>query len=287
MPSTRCVPPRHLKALWLLLALLLGACTPARPHQPIQPRSLPLPAGAGLHLDVQHGTVELVFGDFDTLGISGAVRGGYADDLVIDSETTHTLIHFAPERGFLAPHDPTILQLALTVPQSTGVTFETFDANLSLSGEGGVVHVTTTSGDVLLEGFSGEAVVTANRGNVTIQASRGDLSVFANYGFVHFTDAHGRLSVVSILGQVTYTGRPEAGDNFTFQTDHARVEIAVPKDADLEVDLQSSSADVVCAVSGLAGTSRSCRGTLGQGGAVVHVKTVSGPVSFRLDPLLK
>jgi hypothetical protein len=283
---TRISPLRPLGALCVLLALLAGACTPAAPYQPIPSEAIALPEGADLHLDIRHGAVALVFGDYPALGVSGEVRAAQADALEMVSEGSPVLIRFAPQRGFLAPQDPAPLRLVLTLPRSTRVVFETFDADLSLSGEGGRVEVTTTSGDVLLAGFSGEAVITANRGDVTIQESRGALSVFANYGFVHFTDAHGTISVVSILGEVRYTGRPEAGDDFSFQTDHARVGVSLPPDADLAVSLQSSSADVICVAAGLAETSRTCQGVLGEGGASLNVRTVSGPVTLRLDPLL-
>lgn len=280
----------NLKSKLILTVLLslffLVACQPAVQQVASVELELLQEPGDRLRLNIARGTVAITFDEVEKVFISGTVNPSYRDNLIIDKQQNQLVVDFSINTPVPFQKDPKPIRLELIVPQDMHVSFETFDASLFISGQGYEVDVTSMSGDTVLESFSGSAVIKANRGDVAVNHSNGSISVFGNYGTIQFNDVQGIITAVNILGKVIYRGRPAAGDQIRLETDHGSVMFDIPSDANLEVLAQSTSGEVVCMASGLSTSPRACSGELGRPEANLLIKTVSGKVTLKIDPLL-
>ena len=272
--------------IFLISLFFLISCQPAVQQVAIVEQELLPGNGDRLRLSIARGTVAITFDQVDKLIIAGTVNESYRDNLIIDMQQNQLVVDFAINTPVLFQKDPNPIRLELIVPQDMPVVFETFDADLFISGKGYEVDVTSMSGDTVLESFSGSAVIKANRGDVAVNHSNGSISVFGNYGSIQFIDVQGIINAVNILGKVIYQGRPAAGDQIRLETDHGSVIFDIPPDVNLKVLAQSTSGEVVCMASGLSTSPRSCSGELGRPEANLLIKTVSGKVTLKIDPLI-
>lgn len=284
--SFECV--RRLLPLLVVITLAWGiiGCSAVEERVALPEQRYLLPAGSEVFVNISGGTVHITFGDFNELLISGEVNEQVFDQLVVFQNHNLLEVRFEMGKGFGKPSDPNPIRLTLQVPQETFVRFDSFDAALYVTGTGQGLDVTSTSGDVLVDRFTGKAVIKANRGDVRVEESQGAIDVFANYGLIEFLNVHGTTNAVNILGKIQFSGRPSTGDNIRLETDHGSVRVSTHQDPNLNLDLQTTSGEVVCLVKDVIRTPRSCWGTLGNGEAELFVKTVSGKVFFQINPLV-
>ena len=162
---------------------------------------------------------------------------------------------------------------------------------------GGSVGVTTGSGAVVVDGVAGALTVTTSSSSVTGRSLHGDVRVRTSSGAVDVTldgpgaadvqtksssiqlrGLEGGATAVTESGAIPLSGRP--GASWTASTGSGSVDLALDPAARFDVDAVSRSGSVRVEGLQVEGTiiKGKVAGTVGGGGALVHVRSRSGSV---------
>ena len=114
--------------------------------------------------------------------------------------------------------------------------------------------------------------------------ANGQLRVLGEHGILNLENVSGTIGSSTIMGTIRYSGRPMVGDKIHSEVDHGPVEISLPFDSNLVVEISSISGELACMVPSLSSTRQNCLGTIGAGGASMTVRTVSGNVTLQVNP---
>lgn len=198
-------------------------------------------------------------------------------------------------------------RLEVHVPRASAVALRTVSADMALSHLTGEVDVVTTSGDLRLaadcralrvESVSGDLLVAGNvprlavrtvSGDVTVEGRVSETEVTTVSGDVSFSGAELRAgSVHSVSGTVRYDGRLVSEGEVGLASQSGDIELALPKDDPVELDIDTRSGEVQDSL--LGSTSRATsrgwmgsttRASQGSAGSRVRVSTLSGDVHIR------
>lgn len=243
--------------------------------------------------------------DLRTIGVAGEDRieesfeVGAAPTLGIDNSSGDVTVHageagrievLAIKRGTRARRDQ--IEVVLT-PQENGLQVTT-RREPSVWGGGSVeIWVTvpgdtrlalhTGSGSVEVVGPAGLADVSTGSGQITIRDVAGELTAKTGSGGIEVQGGGGPVSLETGSGGIDYEGAPR-GD-CTFSTGSGGIELTLPADVSVEVDLStgSGSIDSEFQVAGQVDR-RKVRGTIGtgkQGYIVAH--TGSGSINLERE----
>ena len=86
----------------------------------------------------------------------------------------------------------------------------------------------------------------------------------------------------TIMGTLVYEGEAGTAGEVKLETDHGPVEVYLPADASMDVEVRTTSGDVACMAGELRQTYDGCEGSLGGGAGSLTVRTVSGRVDIRM-----
>jgi hypothetical protein len=145
----------------------------------------------------------------------------------------------------------------------------------------GQTELATGSGDVSVDEAAGAVNVKTGSGDVRVrQSAPGALDASSGSGDIVAHGAAGPLHVRSASGEVTISGKPSA--DWDVSTASASVVIDIPDGTGFKVSASTTSGSIKNEHGGATTSAgKSYEGTVGAGGPVVHVKTVSGSVVIR------
>jgi len=269
----------------LVISAMLSACIQLpTPTKSIQKR-VDLSPNQAIFLEIESGQVTLVSGR--SIGVMNI------DGELLDSEQVAFSIKSSDERIDItaqvkqSPFDvfstPPV-NLTVEVPDGYSVNIKTFDAAVVLSDLNGDINVSTVSGDLLAENLAGTVTLTSSRGDVTVKNFSGQLQVLGEHGILKLENVNGKIGSSTIMGSIHYQGRPMPGDEIHFEVDHGPIEIYLPLNSNLDLEISTTSGELVCIAPGLISTGPTCMGTIGSGGASMTVRSVSGSVTLQLSP---
>ena len=273
-----------IKSLLLLsLIFLLTSCfsSPAAETKVYEFSKLPS-QNRSLDISLEHGSIELIFTETDSIELRVTAGPVLWQDLLIDAKENRVNISLGESLSNVAKKALRDSRFQIEIPNETAVTLSTFDARITLTGEGLAVNIRSVSSSVQLNHFKGNAAIVNNRGPVTVENSTGQIEAIGNYGLIQFLQSHGKLVGSTIMGNIRVDSNLDEVIDLKLETDHGDVEIKLSNPNDLNVMLNSASGDVVCDHPALDSSTRYCRGTIGNAASRIQVRTVSGRIGLTL-----
>ncbi|MCX6561367.1 MAG: DUF4097 family beta strand repeat-containing protein [Candidatus Aminicenantes bacterium] len=159
-------------------------------------------------------------------------------------------------------------------------------AKLGAGADFEVVSGTTKASDIV-----GDCNFRSVSGNVTVERVKGSVEAETTSGTLRLIGIEGARSVRAkvLSGNVTYDGKLEKDGRYSLEAMSGRVEMTLPGDSSFELSAESFSGgistDFAVTMTGRIseghGPVREMRGTVGNGGASVRLKTFSGSVSLK------
>lgn len=271
----------------ILVATALSTCgQPTIPVKIVQ-EVVYLSQSQVIILEIESGQVTIIGGRSDgTMQINGQLMDPQRVAFFVKSSNEQvevtTPVQRRPFSGFSSP--PVVL--AVEVPDGYSVHVKSFDAAVTVRDFRGDLQISSVSGDLLAENVAGTIALVSGRGDITIKNATGQLRVLGEHGVLNLENVSGIIGSSTIMGTIRYLSRPMPGDTIRIEVDHGPVEIFLPSDSNLDVEIRSTSGELVCMVPGLRSTGPSCLGTVGSGGASMTVRTVSGRVTLQVSPLI-
>jgi hypothetical protein len=121
-------------------------------------------------------------------------------------------------------------------------------------------------------------LVDSGAGQVIVDGVSGELDLHTGAGEVIATGARGGGRLDTGAGTVRYEGEPR--DNLSLQTGAGEIVIALPSDANLDLDLSTGIGDVDVRAFDVVGdvSLRSVQGTIGRGGPTIQGHTGAGVI---------
>ena len=235
-----------------------------------------------LDISLEHGSIELIFTETDSIELRVTAGPVLWQDLLIDAKENRVNISLGESLSNVAKKALRDSRFQIEIPNETAVTLSTFDARITLTGEGLAVNIRSVSSSIQLDHFKGNSVIVNNRGPVTVENSTGQIEAIGNYGLIQFLQSHGKLVGSTIMGNIRVDSNLDEVIDLKLETDHGDVEIKLSNPNDLNVMLNSASGDVVCDHPALDSSTRYCRGTIGNAASRIQVRTVSGRIGLTL-----
>lgn len=260
----------------LPLALLFAACVYTFRLESPETRSWPAAPVARINAATANGRID-VTSVADTLIAASIVRYAYGrnhddaeralvnvsvDDTIIGSELR---LAAGMPAGGARPYG---VSLALTAPESTGLTLSTTNAGITISGIAGAIDAGTTNGKISLTDTRGGAALATTNGEVTVAGHSGAISVQTTNGAV-------RLDIAALA----------SSEGAGVGTTNGTVDVFLPADVSATLDLTTTSGDINLydfeyTIDGTP-TADHKRALIGTGASVVTVTTTNGDITIR------
>jgi hypothetical protein len=266
-----------------LCSLALQACvlqTAELADLPV--RRLPLATGQQVFLDMPSGIFDVHTGEAGVVEVSGQVPRDAASLAATTAADGIHLVLTVGSRTFWQGNAP-LADLHLALPDGSTIHVTTYDAIGELRNFRGTAEVAAVAGRLTLDGSSGAFLVRSNRGDVTVESTSGQVHIAGNYGAITLSEVQGDLQASTIMGSIHLEGAVAPGDRVSLETDHGPIQIQLAADTDAAIQVTTTTGVITCTVPGLRYAGQGCSGTLGSGQGLLHVRTVSGPVS--MEPL--
>jgi len=251
----------------------------------ISPRSIPIQKDQIIEIDINVGELLITGIIGENVEVLGkAIRDeGFTFSIEPVSNNQVNIFTHIQKRIFRSfPEIP--INLEVRIPQGCQVLIKTQEANINVKNFSGKLEVSSTAGNVFVDNLSGFASIKANRGDVTVQNSQGEIYALGNYGHLLFAQSHGRLSASTIMGTIRFNGTANHKDEIHLESDHGPIDTNLVGDPDLQVEVNSTSGEVVCSFLALKRNIRGCDGILGSGSGKLDIRSVSGNIRLQKEP---
>ncbi len=197
------------------------------------------------------------------------------------------------ERGYLRgrrgrrgwDNSRTHARLIVRVPAGVMVRASTGNGDMSISGAVSEVDASSGNGRVSISGTAGKVSARTGNGRVTVERARGSVEANTGNGDVRVSTSSGPVSVRSGNGDIDVSmDRFERSAPMAFTTGNGRIILTVPEGFGAEVTGSTGSGristDMPIQLIG-AINPRRIRGTLGNGGQPLDLRSGSGDIEIR------
>jgi DUF4097 and DUF4098 domain-containing protein YvlB len=191
-------------------------------------------------------------------------------------------------RGF-GFHLSSSAKLRVSIPRRSDIVARTGDGSIHLAGVNGRVELRTGDGSIRVSDVAGDLDLNTGDGSVTVDRAEGRLSVDTGDGGV---DVSGKLSAVRMhTGDGSIVYRLDAGaamsDDWDISTGDGSVALYLPSSFSAELDAHTGDGTVrsdlqVSNATSRESNRRAVRGTIGDGGRRLRVRTGDGSISLKL-----
>ncbi len=237
--------------------------------------------------------IRLVAGSVDVVASSGVPRVEVSEvvglPLTVRIEDGTLVVGYddvvwATILGWLR-HERRHVVVSIAIPRDCPIELGVVSASATVTGFVGSTSVRSVSGAVTLDGLSGDLVAETVSGDVETLALDGDLSFTTVSGDLTVVGGRtGRLVARTVSGSVTADLDPAADAAISLDSVSGDIGVRLPATPSLDIDLKSTSGDLRSSHDGLQLTKQPGRtaltGRLGDGGAHLRARTVSGDVAL-------
>lgn len=266
----------------ILFGCFISACLPVPKHYvQLESHILDATDTQSILIQVDHGEVVVSESEDDHVEVGGQVLFADEVEYQVSSTEKQILIKAKVNRTSL-PDNP--FRVDVHIPKEMQVKVETDSASVIAANYQGDLEIASTSGNITIEQVTGRIILRSNRGNIIVRKSSGMTSVVGNYGTLNVQNVHGEIAVSTIMGNVVFDGLIYSDDIVRLETDHGPVSVNLDKDSDLNLQVNSTSGDVICTLPNVSSSTRSCDGKIGTGDGTLKIRTVSGAVTLQLLP---
>jgi hypothetical protein len=271
------------KKILVFACLLLSACTAPPVFVDLEPLSLQLKEGQTILVKVVGAGDVSAEGDADTevRVVVQTINPEHTDFQVIS--TNDQIMIIVNYNGFGSYEVP--IRLNLHAPSKSDLRIEADSATVTVKDFAGKLAIASVSGNILMEQVGGSVLARSNRGDVLSRNSYGTLNVVGNYGVLNIEDGSGDIGVSTIMGTIKFTGSIGGGDHVRLEADHGPIVVDLHPNSSLDLQVRSNSGEIVCMITGIESSLRSCHGRIGDGEpGELNIRTVSGPVTLQMIP---
>lgn len=176
-------------------------------------------------------------------------------------------------------------RLIVRVPSGISVRAGTGNGDMSVSGAVSEVEASSGNGRVLISGTAGRVTARTGNGRVTVEGARGSVEANTGNGDVRVSTSSGPVNVRSGNGDIEVSmDRLERSSAMTFTTGNGRISLTVPEGFGAEINGSTGSGtistDMPIRLTGSINPRR-IRGTLGNGGEPLEVRSGNGDIEIR------
>jgi DUF4097 and DUF4098 domain-containing protein YvlB len=168
---------------------------------------------------------------------------------------------------------------------------DTLSGDLIVSSVSRVQHARTVSGDIDMSGVEGDIIAGTMSGDVVVHSVKArSLRLEAVTGDVRLTDIElERADIGTINGDIDYTGRLARGGRYELHTHSGDIRVTPAAAAGFDLEANTFNGDVVSEFEMKLGprpdndrrrSNRSVRGTFGDAGAVVSLRSFNGDITI-------
>lgn len=255
-------------AFALVLVIAASAAAMAQNFQ----KSYPLSAGGSISVKNVSGDIKINGYGGETVQVTATKEGRDADRVEIEDLSSGNRVELRVKYPQNCNCDASV-NFEVQVPKSTKFQFD---------------KIATASGDISLEEVTGDIDAKSASGDVRVVNSSGDIDVATASGDVLVDDAEGLVSAKTASGdvKVNITNLSNANGKMEFASASGDVDVRVPGNLGAQVDMATVSGDVHSDFSLNVekreyGPGATARGSIGNGGMRISIKSASGDVSLR------
>ncbi len=126
---------------------------------------------------------------------------------------------------------------------SGNVTGGTSDGDILVKEIKGLVDVGTSDGSIELEKINGDVQASTSDGNIKLDHVKGDISVKTSDGYIAFKEISGSFKAITSDGNIK-GNVVELRNQLTLRTSGGNIEVAIPAQMGLDLDIKGESIDV-------------------------------------------
>ena len=171
------------------------------------------------------------------------------------------------------------------VPRQTRVNISTGNGDVTIERAGADVTATSGNGKINIGETTGRVEATTGNGDVLIESANGPVRVRTGNGRIGVTTAQGAVSATTGNGDIDVRMKTVASDSdMTFNSGSGAIRISLPAGFNGRIDASSGNgtltSDFEISVVGRL-DAQHVRGTIGTGGALLHLNTGNGQIEIR------
>jgi len=175
----------------------------------------------------------------------------------------------------------------LWVLSGATVRAESVSGDIRIEGQRSDVRTETTSGDIELIDIAGDLDVRTISGDIYTKGSEGMIIVHSTSGKVKILEARGQVPTIETVSGdiwVELESIDDAASRMNFKSVSGTINLFLPPDTAASIDMSTVSgklsSDLPILIKESLST-RELRGTIGEGGPLIKLKTISGDISLR------
>jgi hypothetical protein len=182
-------------------------------------------------------------------------------------------------------------KLTASVPSGTNLTLTTGDGNITIERVKGRIELRTSEGTINGLDIGGDISARTDRGNVRMESIDGRCDIVTGDGSVTVGGRLDLLRARSGDGALTLKIQPASRvvETWSLQTDDGNIVMYLPENLDADVDAESGSGsakaeNALLSKSDLDRERRALRGTIGNGGQTMRLRTHDGSIILKRLP---
>ena len=289
-----------LRAGLVLIGAMASACTISVDSQgqiAREEKQFPVDGVPELHLATFDGSIELQSWERPQVLVEIEKRGPTreaVEGLRIESTQRGNRIDLEvrePRREGLQGlgfHVSTSAKLIVSAPRRTNVVARTGDGSIGIERLNGRLELRTGDGSIRASDISGEMILDTGDGSITIDGADGRLSLSTGDGGVSVTGGLSAVRMHTGDGSIVYRAEPGVAmsDDWEISTGDGSVSLFLPAKFGAELDAHTGDGAIRSELQLTRGgvnreDRRTIRGTLGEGGKRLRVRTGDGAITLK------
>ncbi len=250
------------------------------------------PEGGGLRVRNPNGRVEVEGEDRDDIVVEVAkrARAESEDEATRLLESIQLRREEQPDGLFLEVEIPRRwnrhghVNLELRVPRDLRLACESVNGKVSISGMRADVAARSSNGAVSVEDVTGDVHAATTNNKVICVGICGRLMARSSNGKVEITEHRGDVDASTSNGLIRAALDELGSEGVLLATSNGRIVLDIPQDADADVDVRVDNGVIRNEIElddATRSTDGRLRGRLGQGGAVIKLRTSNGSITLR------
>ncbi|MDA0769436.1 MAG: DUF4097 family beta strand repeat-containing protein [Chloroflexi bacterium] len=277
--------PRRLSTIvFLMLALLVGACTPSSAQGAIHDDTFSVGSSPKLLVESDGGRVDVRAGPPGVIVVQSSIQNPEKLEYEVRREGDTIIIAAKQHPGLrnLAKLNIPSADIIITAPSTTFIDLITNDGDVEISGMQASGNLVTSNGGITLEDVSGNFNGGTTNGGISIDSMIGNASLETTNGTVRVERGKGAFELATRSGTIYFQGELTPGGKNGFLTSNGNVVVKLDGDPSLRVLASATNGSAVSSLALAAGTAddKNFSGIIGLGEAELVINAANGTVTL-------
>ncbi len=175
------------------------------------------------------------------------------------------------------------VRFEITAPANTDLNLHTGAGSADVRGFRNNLSLDSGAGSLTIQDVTGKIDANSGAGSISMRGVSGEVYAHSGAGSIDVSGAEGQMNLDTGTGSITYRG--ELWDDCRFESGAGSIELRLPVDLDMEVDLGTGAGtiEVGYAVDGIVGK-REVKGVIGSGrDGSIYAQTGTGGIDLIPD----